>query len=468
VPDFQGLKSRYESLTPALISMARSGKRILVVTHIDADGLCSGSIVFAALRRMGANVVLRTVPELDPKVIKALEAQKFDFYLFTDLASTLIRELDSSFDGRYLVVDHHQLPPEFAGKPAVVNAWEYGYDGGTEACSSAMAYYFAAALGPANVDLSPLAVVGALADRQDAGAARSLTGLNESAASDARSAGLLEVSTDLMFSGRETRPIHESVALTSTPHLEGLTGSKDAVLNLLHQSGLVLKEGGAWRTVSSLTPEEKLKLTEAIAGSVGNAPGAAEALAELVGTVYTMVFEDPFTPLRDAREFGTLLNSCGRMQAPATGISICLGDRADALTAAFGVLSGYRGSINKAIQSLTTDQSRFSRHGSLVLINGEGVVDERLLGPVVSILAGTPEFRDKVLVGRATSGDSELKYSARVGDHYEGNVNLGALMRMAAEGAGGVGGGHAMAAGAKIRSSSLEEFSKSIMEQVPS
>jgi RecJ-like exonuclease len=454
-------------LAPEVLKPAQGGSRIIVVTHIDADGLCSGAITFSALARRGANVVLRTVPELDQGVIAELGNQRFDYYIFTDLASTLVRELEASFDGRFLVIDHHQLASEDMVKRSVVNAWSYGYDGGKEACSSAMAFYFAMALDPANVDLAPLAVVGALADRQDGGASRSLTGLNESAAEQAQSAGLLAVSKDLMFSGRETRPIHEAVALTSSPYLAGLTGNKDAVLNVVHQSGIPLKDGGSWRTVSSLTSEEKMKLTEVIAGAVGSSEGATDVLTGLVGTVYTLVFEDPFTPLRDAREYGTLLNSCGRMRAAGTGISLCLGDRNEALRGATKILSEYRTAISGAIQALTSDRSRLDSHGRLVFVNGEGTVEERLLGPVISILASNPEFKDKVLVGRTTSGDSDLKYSARIGDLYQGEVNLGSVMRTAAEAVAGVGGGHTMAAGAKIRSSQAEAFSKSVLEQVP-
>ncbi|HUI23716.1 MAG TPA: DHH family phosphoesterase [Nitrososphaerales archaeon] len=464
--DLEGLLARYTSLAPDVMKVLRGGKRILVVTHIDADGLCSGSIVFAALMRKGANAVLRTVPDLDQRSIVALGAQGYDFYIFTDLASTLVKELEAAFQGRYLVLDHHQIPEEDAAKPSVVNAWRYGFDGGNESCSSAMAYFFASALDATNDDLSPLAVVGALADRQDAGPGRSLTGLNRVAMADAQARGLLSVTKDLMFTGRETRPIHEAIALTSTPYLKGLTGSKDAVLAALHQSGMTLKDAGTWKTISSLTPDEKMKLTEVIASTLSAAEGATEAMASLVGETYTFEFEDSFTPLRDAREFGTLLNACGRMGAAGTGISVCLGDRSEALKVAMKTLADYRSGINKALDALTSEPSRMEQHGSVVLIRGEGVVDEKLLGPVISILTASPEFKDKILVGRAESRDSDLKISSRVGDAFAGDVNLGIIMREAAEGVDGVGGGHALAAGAKIPASKAEYFSKAVLERV--
>lgn len=466
--DLEGLLSRYRALAPDLLRLAISGKRVLIVTHIDADGLCSGSLVFASLMRKGANATLRTVPDLDPKTVESLRSTGHDYYIFTDLASGLIPQLESAFDGRFLVLDHHQVPDEDASKPSVINAWSYGYDGGREACSSSMAYFFASAIDQSNRDLSPLAVVGALADRQDSGPGRSLLGLNRDAAAEAQSAGLLTVAKDLLFTGRETRPVHEAVALTSTPFLRGLTGSKDAVLAALHQSGLQLKDGGAWRTISSLSPDEKMKLTEVLAVSLGSAEGATEALAGLVGEAYTLEFEDSFTPLRDAREFGTLLNSCGRMGAAGTGISVCLGDRSEALKSAMKTLTEYRTGINKALDALSADPSKFEAQGSLVIVRGEGLVEERLLGPVISILTSSPGYKDKVVVGSALSRDSDLKISSRVGDSYAGKVNLGLIMRDAASAVDGVGGGHSMAAGAKIPSSKASEFSKAVSEMINS
>jgi RecJ-like exonuclease len=464
--DLEGLRARYRSFAPEMTRVARSGKRILIVTHIDADGLCSGSILFAALMRKGANATLRTVPDLDPRTISELGSQNFDFYIFSDLGSTLIEKIEEAFQGRYIVLDHHQIAPKDAENPSVVNAWHYGFDGGSEACSSAMTYFLASALDPTNDDLSPLAVVGALADRQDVGPGRSLTGLNRVAMEDAQVRGLLTVTKDLMFTGRETRPIHEAIALTSAPFLKGLTGSKDTVLAALHQSGLTLKDGGTWRTISSLSPEEKMKLTEVIASTLGPTDGATEAMASLVGETYTFEFEDSFTPLRDAREFGTLLNACGRMGAAGTGISICLGDRTEALKSGMKTLADYRSGINKALEALTSEPSRLEQHGIVVLVRGEGIVDEKLLGPVISILTSSPEFKDKVVVGSAESRDSGLKISSRVGDAFAGSVNLGVIMREAAEAVHGVGGGHAMAAGAKIPSSKAESFSRAVVERV--
>ena len=98
-------------------SSSREARRILVVTHIDADGLSSGSIAFHALAAKGAVVSVRAIPDLDLRAIDSLKTDQFDFYLFTDLGSGMIEELTKAFGENFLVVDHHQLPGEHAEQP---------------------------------------------------------------------------------------------------------------------------------------------------------------------------------------------------------------------------------------------------------------------------------------------------------------------------------------------------------------
>src|SRR5438105_1523243 len=92
-----------------LFDLSNRGARVLVVTHIDADGLSSGSIAFSALARERFAVSVRAIPDLDPRAIDRLKADKFEFYLFTDLGSGLLEELSAAFGARSLVVDQHQI-----------------------------------------------------------------------------------------------------------------------------------------------------------------------------------------------------------------------------------------------------------------------------------------------------------------------------------------------------------------------
>jgi len=450
-----------------LVALSNRGGRVLVVTHIDADGLSSGSIAFSALARKNFAVSVRAIPDLDPRAIERLKADKFEFYLFTDLGSGLLGALSGAFGESFVVVDHHQVPEGDASHPRLINAWNYGYDGGEEACSATMAYALAKAFDDrGNQDLSALAIVGALGDRQDKREGRSLGGLNKFALDDAVSNGLVELSNDLLFFGRETRPVHEAIAMSYSPFIAGLSGAKDAALAALSNSGFKLKEGGRWRTLGELSNEEKQKVIEVISGFIASAGHGSDILKELVGLVYTFEYEDPLTPLRDAREFSSVLNACGRMDRTDLGVSICLGDREDALRLALALMSEYRGKLNKAIQRLQLETDKVSTKGDVMLVMGEEFIEERMTGSISSLLASSDRFRDKLVLVRAKSGESELKYSSRIGDSYLGKVNLGEVMRKAAESVGGVGGGHSMAAGAKIPFAKRDDFTRLVLEKV--
>lgn len=463
--DLAALMARASDASKQLARVRNEGKRIVVVTHIDADGLSSGSVAFHALARSGAISSVRAIPDLDHRALESLKADRFDFYLFTDLGSGMIPELEKAFGENFLVVDHHQLPPEQASSPNVLNAWGFGYDGGTEASSSTMAYMLALALDDKNRDLSPLAVIGALGDRQDGGEGRSLTGLNRKALDDAVSIGAVDVTKDFLFHGRETRPVHEAIALTYAPFIQGLSGARDSTLAALSGAGLPLKERGRWRSLSELSTEEKQKLLEVLTVYMGSAAGADAAISSLIGEVYSLRFEDSLTPLRDAREFATLLNACGRMDATDVGVAICLGDRGAALTDAMRLVSEYRTKLNKAIQTLQSGEKMMA-HGNVMVVIGDDFIEERMTGSISSLLASSDRYRDKMVLVRARSGETEIKFSSRLGDAFGKEVNLGLILKEAAEKVGGVGGGHSMAAGAKVPAARKDEFTAVVVGKI--
>jgi RecJ-like exonuclease len=417
------------------------------------------------LARKKANVSLRAIPDLDKKHIFELRDEQHDYIVFTDLASGLLGELSSTLTDTFMIVDHHQMPQEELHSDRILNPWQFGYDGGTDACSSTTAYFLAKALDEANKDLAYLAVVGAVADRQDIGEFRSLDALNRRAMEDAVQTGSMSISRDLLFHGRETRPIHEAIAGSSSPYIPGVTGNKDVSLATLSNFGIKLKEGGRWRTLAELTSEEKKILLQLIAGLFSPSSPVESVTSEILGEIYTLEMEDPFTPLRDAREFATLLNACGRMDQAGVGMAICTGDREDALSAGMRVVQEYRVKLFKSL-SLLIDESRIQTSNGLAFVLGDEALDERLLGSVASIMVSMPRFKSSLLLVRAKSGDSEFKFSSRRGDFFEKAINLGILLREAAESVGGLGGGHFMAAGAKVPVTRSEEFMRLIREKV--
>jgi RecJ-like exonuclease len=176
--------------------------------------------------------------------------------------------------------------------------------------------------------------------------------------------------------------------------------------------------------------------------------------------------EDSLTPLRDAREFATLLNACGRLDATDVGIAVCLGDRFTALSEALRLVGEYRAKLNKAIQVVLMGGESVTTHGDVTVVMGEDFIEERMTGSISSLLASSERFKNKMVLVRARSGETELKFSSRLGGAFSKDVNLGLIMKEAAERVGGVGGGHSMAAGAKIPIAKRDEFTRVVLEKI--
>lgn len=447
-------------------------KRIMVVTHTDADGLVSGSIVTKAIVREGGRCLLRCVSDLTPHVLASVADEEHDLYIFTDLGAGLADAIDKHISKdkckEWLVIDHHQLPEDEMHNDRVCNAWKFGIDGGREASAGTMAYKVACGLNPGNEDLSALAVVSMLADRQDQGERKSLLGLNAEVADTAKKIGVLSIDIDIMLVGRETRAIHEALAYTSYPYIDGLTWNVDAYYSLLTSAGLRLKDDGRWRTVAELSSEEKRMIIDAIARYATLNGNKAEVIVdELIGYVYTLVREDRRSMLRDAREFANLLNATARIGKSGVGVAICLGDRGTMLKEGEEIVNEYRKTLRHYISSITGNERwRINDYGNLVIVNGDSLIAQDMLGAVSSLLSGAHIFQGKILVVKTSARDGTYKFSARKCINCNVDVNLGLLMRECSSRCNGTGGGHDPAAGARVSASMLDEFIRCLKDGV--
>jgi RecJ-like exonuclease len=435
----------------------KSRKSISVTTHIDCDGLTSGSIITKALIRAGAKCTVRTSKEFSQNVISSLKEDSRDFHIVTDLGGGFSNNLDKSLGEEWMVLDHHQISESEHDNPRVINAWKYGLDGGTEICAGGMAYLAALSLDDKNSDLSSLAVVAALGDRQDQGERKSFTSKNFEIANTAKELGLLDIDLDLLLVGRETRPLPDALAFTSQPFIEGLTWNRDTCLSLLNSSGIPLKEGGRWRVPAELNEDEKRIVIEEIT-KFTTGKNATEIMSELIGYTYTFPREDRRSFLRDGREFSTMLNSCGRISKSGVGMAVCMGDRNKILREGETILSEYRKLIREYMNVLTNERWRISESETCVMVNGEGIVPETMTGTISSLIAGSPKNSGKIIILRTKGEENTIKFSSRKSFGCKSAINLSDLMKKGAEKFDGIGGGHNAAAGAKITKDKLNDF----------
>ena len=458
-----------EALKPfceKLRSVVENGSEIAVVTHLDADGITSGSIIGSALARMGARYSVRAVSDMNPSVIERMKAENRDFYIITDLGGGWASHLRKALGDKWVVIDHHQIPEEEMltdDSGQILNAWKYGIDGGRQVPAGGMAYMVASALDRKNRNLSCIAVVSAVADRQDQGDKKSFVGLNTEILKTAQSLGLVSVDLDIMLTGRETRPLHEALAYTSFPYIDGLTWNREACHALLKNAGIKLKDNGRWRVLAEFSQEEKSAILDAIAKFVATSNKTSTGvLNDLIGYVYTLAGEDKRSQLRDAREFSTMLNACGRIGKAGVGIAICMGDRNAMLGAGEEIVGAYRTTLRNYISTIFSEKWRLVDDGKNAFVNGDGLLAEDMLGAVSSLLSGSPSLGGRLLFVRTLAKDGTYKFSSRKCLDCKSQANLGLIMRHHAEALHGAGGGHSAAAGCRIPATALEDFLASL------
>ena len=441
---------------------------IHVISHLDADGLAAAGVIAKALLRLGADFRVRIEQWVDEKIVGEVTSDKPALTILTDLGSGYLDVLNKHLsDHQIVVLDHHQPVGEAGANVLQVNPHLNGIDGSRETSGAGVAYFVARALSQKNRDLAAIAVVGALGDLQDKYDQRTLGGLNERIIEDAVAAGLLKVEKDLMFFGRETRPIHKALAYTTSPFIPGISGEEDKSLALLVSLGINPKEGDKWRALRDLSEEEKRRLCSELSDYLVSRGYPSDVLS-LVGSVYTLVHEEPWTPLRDAREFSVLLNGTGRMERAGLGVAVCMGDRGSALEQAEGVLEEYRQSITRYLSWLTEKPGRIDELGNIYVVHGGDFVNEKVIGTLSSILSTSLSKPQKPVVAYATVAQGNVvKVSARTLDLLTSRgLNLGEIMRVAAEKLGGAGGGHDVAAGAQVPTENVGEFVKLVDELV--
>jgi single-stranded-DNA-specific exonuclease len=447
-----------------LRTTVEGSNEVAIITHLDADGIIAGSIMAMAFRRMDARYSVRAVSDMNSSVVENMKADGRDFYVITDLGGGWASNLRKALDDKWVIIDHHEITEEDIltdDDGQILNPWKFGIDGGRDVSAGGMAYMVASTLDLKNRDLSAIAVVSAVADMQDQGDKRSFFGLNTEILKTAQSLGLISVDLDIILTGRETRPPHEALAYTLFHYIDGLTWNREACYLLLKNAGIKLKDnGGRWRVLAEFSQEEKSAIVEAIAKFVGSSDKRVFdiLLDDLIGYAYTLTREDKRSLLRDSREFSTMLNACGRIGRAGVGIAICMGDRSTALSAGEEIMSTYQMTLRNNISTIFSEKWRLADDGKTTFVNGDGILEEAMLGAVSSLLSQSPSLRGRLLFVRTLTKDGTYKFSSRKCLDCKSQANLGVIMRQCSKALNGAGGGHSAAAGCSIPSSALEDF----------
>ena len=445
-----------------LIQKAKSAAKVLksysdtirIFGQYDADGITATSIFLNALLRQNKQVHVTILKQLNEGTFKRILDTKEDLLVFLDFGSGQLGFLNKLKEKKIIIIDHHQ--PQ--GKPdehiIQINPLDFGI---TENLSSSGASYLVSrSLDPTNKDLAELAIIGAIGDSQadSIGSDWGLVGLNRDILRDAADSNKVSLHRGLRIWGRTMRPLHKALEYSIDPFIPNVSGSQLGSVKFLQDNGIEVKRpDGTWRTLSDLSQEEQKKLSSAI---IIERVGAGEENPEWIfGDIYELL--DRPEELRDAGEFATMINACGKMGKAYLGLELCFGNP-EAVERIKDLLDEYRKKIGSSLSWIEKNKEKIKKEtpqGIYVLAGSK--ISEHVISNVISILHKNTNSI-KPLFGLAASEEG-LKISARASDDcVQLGINLKEILSHVSKELGGEGGGHAAASGATIPAGTEEFF----------
>jgi len=442
-------------------SQLLEGKEYLIISHHDADGITSCAIMVDFLRAQGKEVVYRCIKQLDSRIVQEIKTLDYETLVFTDMGSGQLSILEEYDIKDCFIVDHHEPEKKYERQ---INPHFYGFDGGRDISASGMAYLVARAGGWKH--LPHLAIIGAIGDMQESDGR--LHSLNRFIMEEAIAQGKLKVKNDLRIFGRQSRPLTQMLTYANEPIIPGLSGNQVECASFIEGLGIELqREDGSWKTYVDLTWEERKKLLSALYIHLLNYNTPEFIIQKLVGEVYTLVDEAKYSELRDGKEFATLLNACGRQEECMVGVKVCLGNRNEALSEARRLLERHRAQLRQGLEFLA--QSEVQTLENLYYFDGSGRIKESIIGVIAGMAYGAQIIPpDKPVLAFAEDKDDPtlLKVSARANwELVNKGIHLGEAMREQSRKVGGEGGGHDIAAGARIPRVKRDEFLNGVNKQ---
>ena len=438
--------------------LIESSQDIKVYSHIDCDGICSGAILSTILDRQNKEHEIEFV-NLD--VLDNIELTH-ELTIFSDLGSGQLVDGKAKKGQKILILDHHPPLRDLNYKDdkdytyLEINPHHHGIDGSYYVCGGGLCYFLSKEFG--YTDLSWIGVLSAIGDMQNTHSGH-FEGLNRLIEQDAIDGGYLDViRNDLNIYGRNTRPLFVALSYFNDVQLP-ITNNTAETMAILEELGIDEKHHR--KTLNELTMEDKSKLYQRLSGMISQVvPGRyVQYIPQLIiGDSYTFLKEDRDSFLRDASEFSTAMNACGRNHEEKIAMEVLKGDRIVALDQLETVSRDHRRNLAQSIEKVAdSEQSNIIELENLQYFDGTGI-KPKIVGTITGMILGYCNWK-KPVIGFTQTDEKGLKISLRCSRllSYDG-IHFGNIIRKISAEVGGSGGGHSMACGAYIPIKKKEEF----------
>lgn len=440
---------------------------VTIFTHTDCDGITAGSVLSTILDKLEID---HTVNFVDINEVENLTTDT-DLTIISDLgAGQNLSNICNSSNKSLIVLDHHppirKLGSTMDGDLIEVNPNYYGLDGSYTISGGGLSYLLAKTFH--FYDLSWMGILSAVGDMQNSMTGK-LRGLNTEILQDGKEVGCVDYTNDLLLYGRHTRPLFVALSYFGDIHLP-LTNNRNECIYFLENLDIPVKNDlGSVRYLCDLNMDEKSKLyAELLKMMTREVPDRyVKYVPKLIsGESYEFTFEEDYTSFKDASEYSTVINACGRNGRHELGMEVIKGNRDEFSDELESLVKQHRQYL---AQSLTRIQEANSVEilDNIQYFNG-GDIKASVVGTVAGMLLSNYDWQ-KPIVGY-THIDSDVpgyKVSLRCSKllGYDG-VHYGNLVREISAKCGGSGGGHSVACGAYIPEDNIEQFIKLLNNSV--
>lgn len=431
------LLNRAEEACSLIKEHINKGHIVRIISHNDSDGLSAAGVMCNAISRHGGKFHVTIIPRASEEFIQKLRAEKYKLFVFCDMGSAY-PDLISKLKGNAVICDHHQISGddgESYQNLVHVNPHLFGMDGTRDVSASGVSYI--SVRGMENTDLSGLALVGAFGDMQ---CSDEIQGVNRMILDEGMQAGIIEEHEGLKIMYKKEEPVYKALAYNFNPSLKGISGDPEGARAFLSEHGL-----SYGIKFEDLADEEKDLLKEEL----------IKINPRIFGKIYSIPRETP--QLRDIENYSRILDACGKNKRYGTGVSICIGEREEALEEGIKLAQKYRDSLVKGIKWI-------NKEGSVQLDNIQYIYTEdkekkRLVGTISSIGLELEILDPNKPVIAVSRMHDIIKISGRTTmPMIKKGVDLSYALGEAAKSFNGSGGGHTIAAGAVVPFKDMDNF----------
>ena len=423
-------------------------KPIRVISHLDSDGLTSASIILQVLKREKKKFVLSIVKQLNENILKELSLENYNTVIFTDLGSGYIKLINQYLKNKKIFIFDHHIPEISETNSNISHVNPNSSDKIFQISGSGVTYLFAKNLSLENKDLAYLAVIGSIGDSQK------FQDLNKEILDDAIEMNKIEVRRGLKMFGAQTKPLYKVLQFSTDPFIPGVTGSEEGALLFMNDLGIEIKDNDRFKKLVNLNEEELKKLTT---GIILKRLGSEKNPVDIFSDVYLLKDEEDESFTKDAREFSTLLNCCGRLNKPSVGIGVCL-NNPKFKNIANELMKEYKIELINGLNWFYNNKDKMIKGNNYLIMNARENIRDTLIGTITSIISKANIYRENtILISMAYTLDNNIKVSMRIcnGDHSE--IDLREILKEITQDKWEAGG-HKYACGCLIPIENEQEF----------